>query len=85
MCAFQSTLIVEFSWTTFEARGLNTKLHMIFSAPYCLRITLSFIIVVILYRAKLLVFYNVQTTNLTFLGKIYMRYTITGYNIVYFK
>ena len=38
------------------------------------------IIIVILYQVKMWMFYNVQTTNLTFVGKK-SRYTINTYSI----
>ena len=45
---------------------------MIFSVTYYLDLhnAISFIVVIIFYQVKLSMFYNVQTTNLTFVGKI---------------
>ena len=43
---------------------------MVFSVTYYLNLHNVDVVDVILYKVKLLMFYNVQTTNLTFVRKI---------------
>lgn len=58
-----------------------------YSVPYYLYFTQMlylFIIDIIFYQVKFLMFYNVQLTNLTFVGKN-MRHSINNYRIAKFQ
>ena len=59
--------------------------NVIISVTYCLTLHNGvFVVRVILYQVQMLMFYNVQTTNLTFV-KINIRYSVNSYSIAQFQ